>query len=183
MRNIAKRRLRRPPIVNPDGTITLQLTKGKFSEIDADYADLGQYNWQANFLFSYAHGGAYTASRHEFVTQRRILLHREIMERFLGRPLDSNEEVDHIDCNPLNNRLKNLRLTNRSGNTRNTQKSKRNSSGVKGVSWHRGAEKWQVHIMVDRKNMYLGLFSDLAEAKSVIEKARAKFHGTFGRQS
>ncbi len=36
------------------------------------------------------------------------------MERYLDRYLADNETIDHIDCNPLNNDIKNLRILNRS---------------------------------------------------------------------
>src|SRR5690554_128991 len=45
-------------------------------------------------------------------------LHRLIMERKLGRKLESHELVHHIDGNKLNNHPDNLALTNRSEHAR-----------------------------------------------------------------
>ena len=39
---------------------------------------------------------------------RRLRLHRWVMEKHLGRPLQSDEHVHHIDGNPDNNDLSNL---------------------------------------------------------------------------
>ena len=35
---------------------------------------------------------------------------RYLMEMYLGRYLDKDEQIDHIDGNPLNNEIKNLRI-------------------------------------------------------------------------
>ena len=43
----------------------------------------------------------------------QIQEHRYIMSEHLGRPLKKDEWVHHIDENPLNNDIKNLRLTTR----------------------------------------------------------------------
>jgi len=49
-------------------------------------------------------------------------LHRLIMSRMLGRPLEKGEYVDHVDGNGLNNRRSNLRLATQAMNSRNTAK-------------------------------------------------------------
>lgn len=41
-------------------------------------------------------------------------IHREIMEKYLDRKLKNNEVVHHINENPSDNRIKNLRLTTNS---------------------------------------------------------------------
>lgn len=49
---------------------------------------------------------------------RYIPEHRFVMEKFLGRFLDKNEHVHHIDGNKLNNSIENLRLLSNSEHTR-----------------------------------------------------------------
>ena len=46
-------------------------------------------------------------------TKQTISYPKYLMEVFLGRYLEANETVDHIDGNPLNNKLSNLRVLDR----------------------------------------------------------------------
>ncbi len=41
-----------------------------------------------------------------------------IMEIYLNRYLEKDETIDHIDCNPLNNDISNLRVINRADHTK-----------------------------------------------------------------
>jgi hypothetical protein len=88
-------------------------------------------------------------------------------------------EVDHIDNNKLNNRWSNLRECTRGENNYNYGLSSHNTSGVKGVSWHKGKEKWQARINVAGKSIYLGSYKELQEAKQVVRDYRTKVHGEF----
>lgn len=60
------------------------------------------------------------------------LCHRVIWKLFYGS-VDKNLVIDHIDGNPLNNNIANLRLVTLSENLRNKSILYRNKSGVTGV--------------------------------------------------
>lgn len=90
-------------------------------------------------------------------------------------------DVDHRDTVKSHNWLSNLRLTSASLNIANTAARKTNKSGFKGVSWHRGARKWQASIMVNRKSMGLGLFLTPEEASGAYQRAAEKHFGEFAR--
>ena len=47
-------------------------------------------------------------------SRRWVYVHREAMERKLGRKLQSGEHIHHIDGDPKNNSLDNLELTDHS---------------------------------------------------------------------
>ena len=88
-------------------------------------------------------------------------------------------EIDHIDGNPSNNAISNLRLCNSSQNKFNTKKRKDNTSGIKGVHWYKKYGKWQVNLNFNKTRKSLGYFSDLFEACCVITSTRNKLHKEF----
>lgn len=60
-------------------------------------------------------------------------VHRIIYELLTGIRPSSDEIVDHRDGNASNNRIKNLRITSQSVNTRNRSISRNNTSGVNAI--------------------------------------------------
>lgn len=85
--------------------------------------------------------------------------------------------LDHIDGDPTNNRVENLRSCNYAENNRNSRHT--STSGVKGVTWDSSRNKWRCQIHVDSKNYNLGRYDTLEEATKVINTARAELHGVF----
>ena len=89
--------------------------------------------------------------------------------------------IDHIDGNPLNNRIENLREATLSQNAWNMKLSKRNKSGVKGVLWDKTNNRWYARCMANKKRYHVGYFKDLEDAKMAIKQLREKLHGEFAR--
>jgi hypothetical protein len=89
------------------------------------------------------------------------------------------KEIDHIDGNPQNNAIENLRPANRSEQLCNTKLRKNNNSGVKGVCWDKAKQKWMVRVNKDKKNVYMGRFDDFELAELVAIEARNKYHGEY----
>jgi hypothetical protein len=54
-------------------------------------------------------------------------------------------------------------------------------TGVKGVGWRPDKQKYRARIVVDGKELCLGHFLTLEEARSVVQAARIKHHGEFAR--
>ena len=85
------------------------------------------------------------------------------------------EFLDHIDGNPANNRIENLRPATSSQNNLNRGKHKRNTSGYKGVTWVATCGKYSSRIAIDQKRFFLGYFDDPKEAHEAYCEA-AKQH-------
>lgn len=85
-------------------------------------------------------------------------------------------EVDHIDGNPSNNALYNLREVSHQCNMRNTRKSKRNTSGVTGITWDKKNKKWSAFIRKkDGNQTTIGRFKNFNDAVKARWKAEVKY--------
>ena len=102
------------------------------------------------------------------------LAHRVAWLLYYGIDPGANE-IDHIDQDPTNNRIGNLRLVSHGDNMKNRRKHKNNTSGVMGISWHKGAGKWQAYISKGGKRKGLGIFEDKFEAICVRKSAEIRF--------
>ena len=91
------------------------------------------------------------------------------------------DEVDHIHGDKQYNRISELREASRSQQTANAKIRSDNTSGFKGVTWHRAARRWMAQITCGGRAIYLGLFDSPAAAHAAyIAKARELF-GEFAR--
>lgn len=110
------------------------------------------------------------------VNKRRWYVHRLI---FLLHHGYLPEEVDHIDGDKRNNRVENLRAATRSQNQYNIQVGRKNTSGIKGVYWHKQRQKWHARVKFRGKPVSAGLFADKQSAKAAVEQLREQLHKEF----
>lgn len=87
--------------------------------------------------------------------------------------------IDHINGNPADNRIVNLREASPAENTHNKRKSHSNTSGIKGVSWHKRDKKWYAQMEKENKNIFIGAFKTIEEAAAAIKLKRKELHGDF----
>lgn len=93
-------------------------------------------------------------------------------------------EVDHRNLMRSDNRLDNLREGTRRENIANSDLRSTNTSGFKGVYFHRQAGKWCARIRSKEDGMRsLGLYETAEEAGAVYKQAAQKMYGEFARLS
>ena len=110
------------------------------------------------------------------INQKHYAAHRLVYIMHYGCV---NSDIDHINGIKNDNRIENLRLASKSQNNQNTKLRKNNTSGVKGVSWHKQNKKWRVCIRLNGKQKTIGCYEDIEFASLVAEEARNKYHGSY----
>lgn len=118
-------------------------------------------------------GGGYLNAMVDGVTYK---LH-ELIWLWHGR--QTAPEIDHINRNPSDNRIENLREATRSQNMYNRRKPKTNTSGAKNVVWKKDKQMWCVRVGIEKKRLHIGYFKDFELAELVAAEARDKYHGSF----
>jgi hypothetical protein len=112
------------------------------------------------------------------VSKKKYYLHQIV---FLMHHGYIPKTVDHIDGNGLNNKIDNLREATIAQNNCNSIVRSDNTSGVKGVSWHKAAKKWTCSVNYRGKAKHLGLYEDFDLACLVASEARLLYHGAYAR--
>ena len=113
------------------------------------------------------------------VNYRAVQAHRVIWAMTSGAwPL---HEIDHINGDPGDNRLSNLRAATRSENGRNVRKHRDATSRFRGVSWSSRDKRWVAHICTDGKVKSLGNYVSEIEAAEVYDRAAAAAHGEYAK--
>lgn len=145
--------------INIDGDAELYTEENKYlCKLDIEDVDdilwLGYFNKKDN-------GYIYCA-------KEKTYLHNYVMGI---TKINTDKEVDHINRDRLDNTIANLRIVNRQINNLNRGLNKNNSSGYKGVAYHKQRKKWRAYIMIDYKQKSLGLYKTKEEAYEVRRKA------------
>ena len=110
--------------------------------------------------------------------KKRRLAHRLIWMMMTGSMPD--QQIDHIDGCPSNNRWSNLRLASQSENNQNRKKG--GARGTKpsrfiGVDWEIHRKRWRAKITIPGgKRVYLGSFQDEEDAALAYLQAKAVYH-------
>ena len=96
-----------------------------------------------------------------------------LMHRYLMNASKEDFLVDHINKNPLDNRLVNLRFNTFSGNVHNKTKLENVTSKYYGVYWHTSLKYWISKLMKDNVSYLVGYFDTEEEAAAAYNvKAR-----------
>jgi hypothetical protein len=99
--------------------------------------------------------------------QYTVLSHRLAWYLHYGKlPVNS---IDHIDGNPSNNKIDNLRDVT-------SQQNHWNRTTAKGYTWSKTAKKFEAKIAVNGKSKYIGYFATEQEARNAYLKAKETYH-------
>lgn len=91
----------------------------------------------------------------------------------------SGKVVDHINGDQLFNVCWNLRVVTQVENNANVRFWRHNTSGHKGVAWHKQEGKWRAYITLHRKQKSLGLYHDIDDAIMARKKAEEEYFGEY----
>lgn len=142
----------------------IKLTQNKYALVDDVYFEkLNKYKW-----FAAKNGRTFYAKRNSIKKDGKrhsIWMHRSIM----GLPPKS-KEIDHKDGNGLNNQINNLRFVTLSQNRLNARIRSDNTSGYKGVGFHKACQKWVARGKLNGKDIHIGLFKNKNEAIEAVTK-------------
>lgn len=90
-------------------------------------------------------------------------------------------QLDHRYGKENGDRVEDLRPSNQRQNLGNTGLPKNNTSGVKGIVWHKASGQWLAQIAINRKMKYLGIRRTIEEAAALYEAAAREHFGEFAR--
>lgn len=103
-----------------------------------------------------------------------LLAHRVVFALANGRWPD--DQIDHKNRSPADNRQDNLREATNAQNQQNRGLDRNNTSGCKGVTWAKLRGKWQAQIVVDGRSICLGRYDRFEDAVARRKAAEAELH-------
>jgi hypothetical protein len=112
------------------------------------------------------------------VDGQNLLTHRVI---WVYHNCNLPKQLDHIDGNPMNNKIENLRPASMSENQRNAKVRANNKSGYKGVYFHKTRKSYVAQIRLHGKPVRLGVFANPIDAALAYNVAATELFGEFAR--
>lgn len=146
--------------------------------------ETGDLKWKERYNCGfYGFNAKYAGKRCFTVADRK----GHLTGTFLGKTLRSHRvawsiyygewpdgQIDHIDGNPNNNSIKNLRICENDVNCRNKGIYKNNTTGWNGVSFHKGTGRWAAKYRKNYKHKFIGYFNCPTSAGIAVAIAQRK---------
>jgi hypothetical protein len=124
--------------------------------------DIKNYNKVKNFCWR-GNNKNYISTNIRINGEKRVVhIHNLIMDNNL-----KNMVVDHIDRNPLNNKLSNLRMVTLSENSRNKPLPKINKTGYRNILFSKN-KKLIVSYAYQKVHYYVGSFNTIEQAQKEL---------------
>lgn len=136
---------------------------------DEDYEWISSFNWSAEVGKKSVY--AVRNARNESGCRKTQRMHRLIMG-----VTDPKIDIDHKNHNGIDNQRINLRVSTTSQNMKNRRVGRNNTTGFKGVSWHKRDEKYSAQYGVNGKKINIGSFDCPIEAARHYNKVALE-HG------
>lgn len=138
---------------NGVGIIILTLSDGNIRETQIDcedkkVLDFGRWTFNRGYAVCKYNGTS-------------TMLHNYIKE---FKPVQNKSIIDHINKNSLDNTKSNLRIVTPLLNSWNTKDWSHNTSGIRGVGFHKPSNKWLAHMQFNGKPIHLGIFEHKEDA-------------------
>ncbi len=128
-----------------------------------DYEKVSKYHWH-----TFEYRGLWYATTS--INGKTVYMHRLIMDAPDGT------YVDHKNRNGLDNRRRNLRVTNQSTNIANAGMFSHNTSGYRGVVWFRGY--WRAQLKFHKTIVQSGGYADPKLCALIRDEMARRLHGS-----
>lgn len=165
--------------------LTFELAHSLFYEKDGvlywrERKNISQGTAAFNTKYANKEAGGFDSKGYKRVKYKKdkksIGVHRVI---FLMRHGYLTEVIDHINGNKIDNRIENLRAATYKTNNQNSRIAKHNTSGIKGVSWHKRNNCWRCSLWTNNKSKEVGGFETKELAEEFMQLWRDMAHGDF----
>jgi hypothetical protein len=141
-------------------------------------SDRGYNSWNAKWPGAVAlnvkHRDGYKQGQ---IFAKSYLAHRVAYALATGAWPDA--EIDHVNGDPADNRLCNLRAATRVQNSVNRKRRSNGSSHFKGVTWHKQRKKWAVSC----NGKHIGLYECENDAALAYNAAAQRKYGDYVRSN
>lgn len=91
------------------------------------------------------------------------------------------KQVDHKNMTRSDNRIDNLRAADNSCNGMNKRMQSNNTTGYKGVTFHKGTGRYHAKIQANGVRKSLGYYETAEQAHKVYMTAAGELHGQFAQ--
>ena len=130
------------------------------------FEELSKYTWMID-ANGYAITSIYVMSRKEsretgLARKKSIKMHRLVYELENGVKLNTDQHIDHVNQDKIDNTIENLRVSELGSgiNQINVGLRADNTSGYKGVIYREKTGKWEAKISYKEKRIWLGAYKN-----------------------
>lgn len=154
--------------------VEINITGGLKVLVDIeDYEKLSKYSWHRTRAHNKDKCGNTLYYSSAKIDGKIVLMHRFIMGA------KSEQIIDHINKNSLDNRKANLRFVTHSENCHNIRNKKNSFSNYRGVYRHHN--KFIAKLKINKKQCYLGLFDTQELAAEACNKKLKEVYGGYAQ--